>query len=316
MTRFLLKLMTVAATLITFCFSLSAQDKLVPGEGDVEVFNANGGQFGVWHPDTRVFELTYVRKTGSHAGQHVTFTFKDDGNVFFDTGSVAGTMAASGSMTAPNGLKDIQVSTRYIMQKLSEIGTVNDRCDIYIYGQKAYYCSAPMDKNALVFAAVCASLNDQDLANYKKARDNRAKQDAAKAPRPTVGRNAAKLEILGDEVKACDAKGVWIGSAKKESDGRIYLYTAKSTGSVGCIQNDGYIDFRGFSNYLRYSYSEQQETYFFTDEKGMNVVRVEHNSGSRNYEVRDEKTRNVLATFPDTIDGRFGAMLIYGFFDK
>ena len=272
--------MTAAAALITVGFSLSAQDKLVPGKGDVEVFYANGEQFGVWHPDTRVFELTYMRKTGDYAGQHVTFTFKDDGNVYFDIGTVAGTMSASGSMsaTSSSALKNIQVSTRYILYKLTEIGQINDRCDVYIYGQKAYYCSAPMDKNALCFAAVCASLSDKDLTNYKNARNKKSQEAAAKAPKPTVGQSAAKIEVS--------------------------------------INDNGYIDFRGFMNYLTYSRNETMDTIQFNDEKRLPVVRVEHNNGSRNYEVKIESNGKLIGTFPDSIDPRFGAVFVYGFFDK
>ncbi len=318
MTRFFLRLMTAAAALITVGFSLSAQDKLVPGKGDVEVFYANGEQFGVWHPDTRVFELTYMRKTGDYAGQHVTFTFKDDGNVYFDIGTVAGTMSASGSMsaTSSSALKNIQVSTRYILYKLTEIGQINDRCDVYIYGQKAYYCSAPMDKNALCFAAVCASLSDKDLTNYKNARNKKSQEAAAKAPKPTVGQSAAKIEVSINEVEAYNAAGRKIGSAKKESDGKIYIYTVQNTGSVGCIDDNGYIDFRGFMNYLTYSRNETMDTIQFNDEKRLPVVRVEHNNGSRNYEVKIESNGKLIGTFPDSIDPRFGAVFVYGFFDK
>lgn len=316
MTRFYLRLMTAATALITLCFSLSAQEKLVPGEGDIEVFYDSGNQFGVWHPGSREFELTSVRRTGERAGQHYVFTFKDDGTVVTDMGVVVGSVSKSGQMShTQGGLTNVSVSTRYILYKRAEIGQINDLGAVYVYGKRAYYCSAPMDKNVLCFVAVCSKFDDDLLAQYKKARDNRGQQASANTPKPTVGRSAIKLEILGDEVKACDAKGVWIGSAKKESGDRITVYTAKSTGPVGSLSN-GYIDFRGFSNYLTYSYTETTGTYTFNNEKGLPIVDVEHNSGSRNYEVRDRATRKLLGTFPDTIDGRFGALLIYGFFDK
>ena len=316
MKRSFLKLMMVVAALITVCSSLSAQDKLIPGEGDVEVFYDSGNQFGVWHPASREFELTAARKSGTRAGEHYVFTFKDDGSVVSDLGTVVGTVKESGQMShTQGGLTNVVVSTDYILHKLVEIGNIYDSGNVYIYDTRVYYCSAPMDKKVLCFVAVCAKFDDAQLAQFKKARDTRSQQAAAKAPKPTVGRNATKLEIVGSEVKACDAKGVWIGSAKQESGGRIYIYSAKGTAPVGSL-HDGYIDFRGFSNYLTYSYTETTNTYTFNDEKRLPVVDVEHNSGSREYEVRDRATRKLLARFPDSIDARFGAMLIYGFFDK
>ena len=231
-------------------------------------------------------------------------------------GAVVGSVSKAGQMShTQGGLTNVSVSTRYILYKRAEIGQINDLGAVYVYGKRAYYCSAPMDKNVLCFVAICSKFDDDLLAHLKKARDNRVQQEAAKAPRPTVGRNATKLDIVGDEVKACDAKGVWIGSARKESDGRIRIYSAKSTAPVGSLSN-GHIDFRGFTNYLSYSYTETTNTYTFNNEKGLPVVDVEHNSGSRLYEVRDHASRKLLNTFPDTIDGRFGAMLIFGFFDK
>ena len=317
MTRFYLRLMTAATALITLCFSLSAQEKVVPGKGDIEVTDFKGVQLGVWRPDTRVFVFAQLHKTGDRAGQHLSYSFRDDGQIYTDTGSHIGTISESGTMSclADGWLKDIRVSTFYILRKGTEIGQISDLGIVTIYGQKTFRSSAPMDKNVLCFVTVCSLYTEENLAALKKASDNRAQQEAANRPKPTVGRNATKLEIVGGEVKACDAKGVWIGSAKKESDGRIYIYTAKSTGPVGCL-NNGYIDFRGFSNYLTYSYTETTDTYTFNSEKGLPIVDVEHNSGSRNYEVRDRATRKLIGTFPDTIDARFGALLIFGFFDK
>ena len=316
MTRFYLQLMTAATALITLCFSLSAQEKLIPGEGDVEVFYDSGNQFGVWHPASREFELTAVRKSGSRAGKHYVFTFKDDGSVVSDLGAVVGSVSKSGQMShTQGGLTNVSVSTRYILYKRAEIGQINDLGAVYVYGKRAYYCSAPMDKNVLCFVAICAKFDDDLLAQYKKARDTRSQQATTKTPKPTGGRNATKLEIVGSDVKACDAKGVWIGSAKMESDGRISIYSAKSTVPVGVL-SDGHIEFRGFTNYLSYSYTETTDTYTFNSEKGLPIVDVEHNSGSRSYEVRDRASRKLINTFPDTIDGRFGAMLIFGFFDK
>ena len=126
----------------------------------------------------------------------------------------------------------------------------------------------------------------------------------------TPGRAAKSIQGSNSSVTAY-VGGTQVGTART-SGSDIYVYTKGSTGSTGIIHSST-IDFRGTTN--RYRFSKVGDGLNFYGANGGPVGSVTHNKTMNRYEVRREGTSSSIAEFPDSMDPRYAALLLYKFFD-
>jgi len=317
---FLLRLTVAAAALVGACFSLSAQEKLEVGEGEKEVLYASGKQLGVWRPDSRVFVMSLTRSGGERAGQHVTLTFRENGEVWSDLGKQVGIIDETGLVSSTTGgLKNIRINAFYVLKDGTEIGRYYDGTGtLFIHGQKLVTFQTPMDPQALAFVTLCVLMDEDMLASFKNAKKSSAQQQSggsSASQNASSGRRASRIEVSGSEFRALDGNGRTIGRASYLG-GSLYVYNGTG-GSVsrGCIRqlgNEYTIDFRGTTNVYRVT--KLGDTWYFKDDRGLDVGKVTHNTTMKWYEA-SRTDNSVSQQFPDTVDPMAAAMLFYRFFD-
>lgn len=302
------------------------------GEKDVEVlFPEDNSQYGVWHPETRVFDMINTNAQTKSQYAYVSYSFPEDGRVMFlnpDGSDPRQVGVIRDGVLNSAYLEGLQIDENdKLFYEGDEIGNVLERKWLYFYSKQLAYACKPMDPAVLAFMCYNMTLGKNYIDKYKPVMEaaiaERRKQIEELQNRPAQpdggsasGHHASYLDVSGSEVRALDASRRAIGRASRVG-GDIYIYNgtggSMSTGVIRKTSNGYTINFRGRSNEFRVD--KVGETLDFKGSNGLSVGSVRHNGAMRRYEVLGSGSTAPIAEFPDSIDPAFAAMLFYNFFD-
>ena len=290
------------------------------GEKDVEVlFPEDNSQYGVWHPDTRVFDMINTNAQTKSQYAYVSYSFPEDGRVMFlnpDGSDPRQVGVIRDGVLNSAYLEGLQIDENdKLFYEGDEIGNVLERKWLYFYSKQLAYACKPMDPAVLAFMCYNMTLGKNYIDKYKPVMEaaiaERRKQIEELQNRPAQSDGGS-----ASDVRALDASRRAIGRASRVG-GDIYIYNgtggSMSTGVIRKTSNGYTIDFRGRSNEFRVD--KVGETFDFKGSNGLSVGSVRHNAAMRRYEVLGSGSTAPIAEFPDSIDPAFAAMLFYNFFD-
>lgn len=162
--------------------------KKVKGDAD---FTYNNAVIGTFHGKTSVIEFKEKYTEGELAGQKISFTIQQDGNIVAADGSKVGVIYASGDISCRGQEPYLNVNANgQVTMGGDVVGTIADNGDVRLYGYELIGNAADIDKKAAAFIYF-GILTDQEQLAAKKAEIEKQRAAAAEARRQQASRQSS-----------------------------------------------------------------------------------------------------------------------------
>ena len=206
--------------------------KKVKGDAD---FTYNNAVIGTFHGKTSVIEFKEKYTEGELAGQKISFTIQQDGNIVAADGSKVGVVYASGDISCRGQEPYLNVNANgQVTMDGDVVGTIADNGDVRLYGYELIGNAADIDKKAAAFIYF-GILTDKDELLAKKAEIEKQRAAAAEARKQQASRQSSS------SYSGSSSSGSSTGSNKpnyKSMSGAMLMIGGSGR---GIVTNDGLV---------------------------------------------------------------------------
>ena len=214
--------------------------------GDVNFYMSSGKRMGIWHPKEKTFEKFGLDANGKWATG--TYTFKNDGKVYYQNGDLRGIINKDGTMRSVN-TEDIKVFDEgYISWKNEQIGYINQLGEIWFMDDVMAYSDEPIDNKIAAYIFFCNWINNDYITEwkpkYEALKEQRAIERIKKHGPVTFGgggggarlNSTDRWELNGENLTLNGTRVAMIKSGGDIRDAaNVPLATLRSDGSVVSI---------------------------------------------------------------------------------